>query len=63
MNQPKVHTDRDNPPSAGARPEMGNDPETVHGIPEGAGEAEPKATPTSGRHETETQPVKDQPAG
>ena len=61
MNQPKVHTEADNPPPQGAHPELGHNPETTHGIPEGATDAEAKGTPTSDRQQTETEPAKSQP--
>ena len=61
MNQPKVHTEADNPPSEGANPETNPHPGMPHGIPEGATDAEAKGTPTSDRQNTETEPAKSQP--
>jgi hypothetical protein len=61
MNQPKVHTDADNPPSEGANPEADPQPGMPHGIPEGATDTEAKGTPTSDRQHTETHPAKPQP--
>ncbi len=59
MNTPKVHTEADNPPDAGASPE--SKPDTPHGIPEGATNTEATGTPTSDRQHTETTPAKPQP--
>jgi hypothetical protein len=39
-------------------PRPGPHGHTEHGVPEGATEEEPKGTPDSGRHQTETQPTK-----
>ena len=60
MNEPKVHTEDDNPPSEGTNPEANPRPGMPHGIPEGATDAEAKGTPTSDRQHTETHPAKEQ---
>ena len=61
MNQPKVQTDADNPPSEGANPAADPQPGMPHGIPEGATDTEAKGTPTSDRQGTETHPATPQP--
>lgn len=62
MNQPKVQTEADDPkPSTPNPTDPRSLPGQTHGIPDGAGDAEPKGRPTSDRHETETAPAKEQP--
>lgn len=54
MNQPRQP--QDPPTSEGVNPSSDPTENSQHGIPDGMGDAEPKGTPTSDRHETETTP-------
>jgi len=53
MNEPKQPA---NPPEGGASPASNPTGKTPNGIPRGAKDHEPKASPTSDRQQTETAP-------
>ncbi|MBV9748872.1 MAG: hypothetical protein JO157_08655 [Acetobacteraceae bacterium] len=61
MNEPKVQTETDNPPTEGANPDTNPQPGMPHGIPEGATDTEAKGSPNSDPQHTETAPAKNQP--
>lgn len=54
IDEPKIQ--QDIVPTDGVSPETNPEGRTPHGIPEGAGDYDPAASPTGERFETETAP-------